>query len=233
MLRRAAYLEPRNDAILLNLGLALESRGDREQAAQQYLSILQWDRANAKAHYLLSRLRQREGRLEEALHNAELAIRFSMSEEDRLNYRLSRARILVDLEQFYEALEEIRFVENSKLDAEGIDGLKGAVLVGLGGPLDQAEIALQSAIRKEPSELAHRVNLACLHMKRKRWEEAARELEIVLSRDGARRGIHSQLGLCYEAMGRNELAVAFYTQARLLNPSDPIAIEGLKHLENR
>jgi len=231
LLKRAAYLEPGDDAILMNLGLALECRGDKEEAAKQYLSILERDRAHAQAHYLLSRLRQRQGRFEEALQEAELSIRFAMDEEKRLRYRMSKARIHVDMEQWTEALEEIRIVEKDIPAWEGLEGLKGAVLVGLEGPWEQAELLLQAAIRKEPSEMAHRINLACLFMKRKRWEDAANQLETVLSRGASSSKIHSQLGICYESMGRNALAEACYQKARQLDPSDKKALEGLERLK--
>jgi len=231
LLRRAAYLEPRDDAILMNLGMALEYRGDREEAAKQYLSILERDRAHAQAHYLLSRLRQRQNRFEEALQEAELAIRFAMDQEDRRRYRMSKARIHVDMEQWNEALAEIRVLEKEDPAREGLDGLKGAVLVGMGGSWEEAELLLQSAIQKKPSEMAHRINLACLFMKRKRWEEAANQFEAVLSRGAALPKIHSQLGICYEAMGRTELAKSCYEKARQLDPTDTKAMEGLKRLE--
>ena len=116
---------------------------------------------------------------------------------------------------------------------EGLEGLKGAVLVGMGGSWNEAEMLLESAIQKEPSEMAHRVNLACLFMKRKQWEEAANQLETVLSRNTSLPKTHSQLGMCYEALGRNELAKSCYERARQRDPSDKKAIEGLKRLQQK
>ncbi len=66
-LRRAVEAEPGDAATRVNLGTALEQRGDARAAAEQYEEALRLDPGLREAHYGLGHLLERSGRDEEAI----------------------------------------------------------------------------------------------------------------------------------------------------------------------
>ena len=125
---------------------------------------------------------------------------------------------------------EIAALEEEGADIKGMEGLKGAALLALGIRLDEAELALESAARKEPNRPAHRINLACVYMKRDRWKEAVAQLEQVLRNNMSCRGVYTLLGRCQEKLERWDKAATYYEKALQLDAGDGEAKEGLERL---
>ena len=143
-LRRAVEAEPGDAATRVNLGTALEQRGDARAAAEQYEEALRLDPGLREAHYGLGHLLERSGRDEEAIARfraaatedptyvaAHLRLGDALRRTDRLDEALAHYREAIALQpadvgaRFGEAMALVRLERY----AEARDRLTEATMV--------------------------------------------------------------------------------------------------------
>jgi len=173
--REAVRLAPQSAKAHLNLGIALQARGDEAGAVAGYQQALAIDAANPYAYYNLGKLRHERG----AHAEAERLLRQAL----RARPDFPQARVMLACALDAQARPEAAVVELEALAPEKRDFGAHFILAGILrklGRLDAAADALRRALVLEPRNLDARSALFHLLEAQGDPAGAARELEAVL-----------------------------------------------------
>ena len=109
-------LDENNEHALLSIGQEMYRQENFESAAYFSEKVIQKDRTNAMAHYLMGRAKHRQGKLRDALGSYNKAINISPEFGEAYLYR---GAVKLFMKQKAAACQDLR--KAASLDAEGAD----------------------------------------------------------------------------------------------------------------
>jgi tetratricopeptide (TPR) repeat protein len=167
--RQAFRLNPNNDNVHVNLGLALDNKGDLEAAIGEYREALRLNPNNDSAHYNLGLALDDKGDLEGAIAEYREALRLNPGNENAHN---NLGSALYKKGNVDAAIAEYR--ESLRLNPENDSAHYNlGIALGAKGTLDAAVAETRAALRLNP-------NSAQLHYSLAYWLEKQGDRETAL-----------------------------------------------------
>jgi tetratricopeptide (TPR) repeat protein len=218
-LTAALALRPDSPGVHLNLGLALEAKGDEEGAITRYRAALQIDPTYGAAHYNLGSALARKGQLDEAIAEFHKAIQLKKSFADA-HGNLGTA--LRKKGQLDEAIAEYNEVLGLNKDDPLAHCHLGSALADK-GQLDQAISEYKEALRLKKDFPEAHYNLGLTLWRKGQVDEAIACYKKAIELDPKYAEAHSNLGLALYGKGRLDEAIAEFRGAIRLKKDYPEA----------
>lgn len=214
--RLAVRKNPRNAKAHADLGVALQSIGQLEQAVASQRRALELDPGLAWLHAILAPALKALGQHEGAVDSYRKAIALQ-ADNATLHYGLGEA--LRARGQYQLAADSYRrALELRPEDADSHNGL-GAALHGL-GQFDSAGDSFRRAMALSPDQVDVRLNLGSTALRLGQFDAAATAYKAVLQLRPDHYDAHFNLGLTLDGTGQHEAALASYQQALRARPGD-------------
>jgi len=154
--RQAFHLNPNNDNVHVNLGLALDNKGDLEAAIREYREALRLNPNNDIAHYNLGLALDDKGDLEAAIGEYHEALRLNPNYEGAHN---NLGSALYKKGKVEAAIAEYR--EGLRLNPENDSAHYNlGIALGAKGTLDGAIAETRAAVRLNPNNSLSHYSLA-------------------------------------------------------------------------
>ncbi len=215
-----AVAEDRMRAVTeLNLGQALEARGDLAAAERHFRRAVELDPESSMAHYDLGTVLRARGEVEAAIGH------FGRALEIRPDYVRARVNLGVALASRGEAGAAIGHFRQALAADPGDPGAHTNLGVALQskGELEAAESHLRRALAIDPDHVPAHESLGNVLMASGRTDEAIGHYREVLRLDPGHSAVHGNLGLVLQSLGDQEGAVRHLTAAARLDPGDALA----------
>jgi tetratricopeptide (TPR) repeat protein len=206
----AVALQPQSPGAHFNLGLALQNKGQLDEAIPEYREAIRLKEDYAEAHVQLGAALTDKGRLDEAIAECRAAIRIK---KDFAYAHLNLGKALLGKRQLDEAIAEFREALKSAFPGAYKAHFGLGAALGLKGRLDEAIAEFRAAIGlKEDFAEAH-FNLGVALGMKGRLDEAidAYRAAIQIKKDYA--NAHLNLGNALKAKGLFDDAITEYREA--------------------
>jgi Flp pilus assembly protein TadD len=208
----------------LNYGIALQSAGRLDEAAEQYHIALGFDPNEAKAHYNLASVFMAQSKVDEALEHFEQALRL---DPQAGNYRYDYAYALERLGRNEEAQVQyeaaVRFKPKSATYHYGY-----ASYLTKTHKFDEAIPHYREALRLKPDDVEAHFEIGNALAIKDELEEAKAHYLEAIRLDPKRAEVRNNLGNIYLRQDQISQAVAQYEEALRLDPHLQSAEENLR-----
>jgi len=219
-------IDPKYYDAYSNLGDVYREQGRLSDAEQSYLKALEYGAPYADTHYNLGVTYINEGKLSDA---EEPLLR-------TLAIRPSHAKARYNLGWTYDregkdALAEQAYMETLQQDPAYAEArINLAILLTKHGRYTEALEHLRIAQRYAPDHSVLLFALGDANMKSQRYDEAVAAFSQLAPRNLYQNVIHTNLGLCYENLGKKDDAKAQFQKAIELAPQDTYTNTARQHL---
>jgi tetratricopeptide (TPR) repeat protein/serine/threonine protein kinase len=223
-LTAARALRSDSPGVHLNLGNALNRKGDLEGAIRRYRAALRIDPKYADAHYNLGIALYDQGRLDEAIKEYREVIGLKpdfAAAYTNLGHALSKKG------QFDEAIAEYQWAIRLKRDYRAHNGLGNALLAK--GRLEEAIAEFQEAVRLKHDAYEVHMNLGEALRDKGRLDEAIKEHREALRLKPDLAEAHDGLGVALQCKGLGDQAIKEHREALRLKPDFAAAHTNLGH----
>jgi superkiller protein 3 len=228
-LTAAVALRPESPGTHLNLGLALERKGQLDEAIACYKKAIELDPKYTMAHVNLGKALKTKGQLEEAIACYKKAIALdpkhvqahgnlglALKAKGRLDEAIACYKKVIALDP-KNAFDNSNAIANSSL---------GIALVGK-GQLNEAIACFRKAIELDPKFANAHNNLGNALVGKGQLNEAIACFRKAIDLDPKYANAHNGLGNALKAKGRLDEAIASYKKAIELDPKDAAAHNNL------
>jgi protein O-mannosyl-transferase len=210
-------VDPKYYDALSNLGDAYREEGRLSDAERSYLNALEYGAPYADTYYNLGVTYIGLGRLADAEQPLRRALEIRPSHV-KARYNLAWAYD----QQGKDSLAEQTYLETlQRVAAYPEPRINLAILLTKQGRYDEALNQLRTAQQYAPDHPVLLYALGDASMKSKRYEEALTTFKLVNARGLNQNLVHTNLGLCYEHLGRAEEAKTEFQKAIEAAPNDP------------
>jgi protein O-mannosyl-transferase len=214
LFRHALAVTERNDFAHNGLGVALDSKGQTDEAIHQFQEAIGLKPGDADAHNNLGVALSKVGQSDEAISQYREALRLK-PDDAKAHFNLGTA--LGRKGQTEEAIsqyqEAIRLKPNY---AEAHSNL--GVAFGRKGQTDDAIHQFQEAIRLKPGDANAYCNLGIALTRKGKLDEAVSALQTAIRFNPAHAEAHNKLGVALDRQKRTGEAIAQYREALRLKP---------------
>ena len=204
--RDTAVKAPRNQRAHNNLGLALATSGQFDEAEIQFQAAVDLKPDYADAYSNLGAMLVRNGRVDGAMAAYRKALEYQPDSE-AAHRNLGMA--LAGRQQWDEAIAHYRKALEIKPGSSEVHNDLGMALVGR-GQLDEAIVHFQQAVETQPGNVEARTNLAATLVKVGRTDEAMAEYEALLKIQPDDAKAHNNYGAILGKDGRWDEAIAHF-----------------------
>jgi len=222
----ALDIDPKYYDALSNLGDVYRQQGKLDDAERCYLNAISYGAPYADTYYNLGVTYISMGRLADAEQPLRRAVEVSPSNVN------ARYNLAWDYErQGKDALAEAAYAETLQRAPDYPEPrINLGILLTKNGRYDEAFTQLRAAQQYAPDHPVLLYALADASMKTGRYEDALAQFKLVNSRGLHQNLVHTNLGLCYENLGRKEEAKAEFQKAIDSAPQDPYTNTAREHL---
>jgi Flp pilus assembly protein TadD len=208
----------------LNYGIALQSAGRLDEAAEQYHIALGFDPNEAKTHYNLASAFMGQSKVDKALEHFEQALRLDPGAGDyRYDYAYALERVGRDQEASAQYEAAVRFKPKSAAYRYGY----GAHLLRI-QRLDEAIAQFRQGLRLKPDDVEAHFEIGNALAIKDELEEAKAHYLEAIRLDPKRAEVRNNLGNIYLRQDQISQAVAQYEEALRLDPHLQSAEENLR-----
>jgi protein O-mannosyl-transferase len=209
-----------------NLGIALNDRGDPDEAITHYRQAIALRPGYAEAHYNLGRLLAQEGQLDDAITHYQKALEINPADAEAQN---NLGVTLFGSGRVDEAAAHYQEALTIRPDyAEAACNLANALLSK--GDLDGAIARYLACLASSPNQAEAQYNLASALHRTGRTDEAIVHYQKVLELRPDSADAHANLGSALLAKGRVRDAIAEYRDALRIAPDNVAAQSNLAWL---
>lgn len=209
-----------------NLGDIYREQGKLREAERCYLNAIASGAPYADTYYNLGVTYTSEGRIAEAEDPLRRALEIRPSHL-KARYNLG----WVYAQQGKDSLAEQAYSETLQQDPTYPEArINLAILLTKLGRYDEARNHLQIAQQYAPEHPVRLYALGDVNLKTQRYEEALTAFKQVDARNLYQNIVHTNLGMCYEGLGRREEAKAEFQKAITVAPQDPSTNTARDHL---
>ena len=223
LFRHALEVTENNYLAHMNLGVALDQKGQVDEAIRHYQEAIRLKPNYADAHYNLGNALGRKGQIDEAIRQYGEVIRLQPNDADAhntLGTALNRqGRNDEAIRQFQEAIR----LKPDYADAHNSLG----IALGRKGQMDEAIRQFQQAIRVKPHFAQAHYNLGIACGKKGQIDEAIRQYQQAIRLQPDYADAHNNLGAALCRQGRNDEAIHQFQEALRLKPDDADARKNL------
>jgi tetratricopeptide (TPR) repeat protein len=209
-----------------NLGIALNDRGQTDEAMAHYLRAIELRPSYSEAHYNLGRLLAQKGQLDDAVTHYEKALEINSADAEAQNNLgvtlFARGRVDEAIAHYQGALK-------IRPDyAEASCNLANALLSK--GDLDGAIAGYSACLALSPNQADVHYDLASALLRKGRTDEAIAHYKKVLELRPDSADAYANLGSAFLAKGRVRDAIAAYRNALRISPENVPAQSNLAWL---
>jgi Flp pilus assembly protein TadD len=215
LISRAVGLEPRNAEYHYNLGVALQRRGQHDQAAASYRQALALQPHRAEAHNNLGQVLLLQGRLDDALASLDQALQLRPDYAEAHHNRGIALRRQGKLAEAAASLHEAIRIRPDFAEAH-VD--LGRTLAEQ-GEADDAQARFRQALWLQPNRADAHNHLGLLLLEHRQLEQARACFEQALRFDSADVDAHNNLGVVLRERGQLDEAAASFHRALALQPN--------------
>jgi Flp pilus assembly protein TadD len=214
LISRAVALEPRNAEYHYNLGVALQLRGQHDQAAASYRQALGLQADRAEAHNNLGQVLLLQGRLDDALASLEQAL---LLRPDYAEAHHNRGAVLRRQGKLAEAAASLHEAIRLRPNFAEAHVELGRTLAEQ-GEADEAQAWFRQALQLQPNRADAHNHLGLLFLEHRQFDPARACFEQALRCDPADADAHNNLGVVLREQGRLDEAAASFHRALALQP---------------
>jgi tetratricopeptide (TPR) repeat protein len=209
-----------------NLGDIYREQGKLREAERCYLNAIAYGAPYSETYYNLGVTYTSEGRIAEAEEPLRRALEIRPS---HLKARYNLGWIYA--QQGKDSLAEQAYSETLQQDPTYPEArINLAILLTKLGRYDEARNHLHTAQQYAPEHPVRLYALGDVNLKTQRYEEALTAFKQVDARNLYQNIVHTNLGLCYEGLGKREEAKAEFQRAISAAPQDPSTNTARDHL---
>jgi tetratricopeptide (TPR) repeat protein len=209
-----------------NLGIALNNRGESEEAIAHYRQAIMLRPNYAEAHYNLGRLLAEKGQLDDAVTHYKKALEINPADAEAQN---NLAVTLFGSGHVDEAISHYRDALNIRPDySEASCNLANALLSK--GDLDGAIARYSACLALSPNQAEAQYNLASALLRLGRTDEAIPHYKKALELQPDNADALANLGSAFLATGRVQEAIAAYRNALRISSENVAAQSNLAWL---
>jgi protein O-mannosyl-transferase len=209
-----------------NLGIALNDRGNTDEAIAHYQQAIELRPGYAEAHYNLGRLLAQKGQLNDAITHYEKALEINPADAEAQN---NLGVTLFGSGHVDEAIAHYQNALKIRPDyAEASYNLANALLSK--GDLDGAIARYSACLALSPNQAEAQYDLASALLRKGRTDEAIAHYKKVLELRPDSADAHANLGSAFLAKGRVRDAIAAYRSALRVSPENVPAQSNLAWL---
>ncbi len=203
----------------LNVGRALELRGDLAAAERHFGQAAELDPESSMAHYDLGTILQSRGDLEAAISHLERAL------EIRPDYTGARVNLGVALASQGLVDEAVGHFEKAlEVDPKDPDAHTNlAVAMQSQGDLEAAADHLRRALGTDPNHLPAHESLGNVLVASGQIDQGIAHYREVLRLEPGHSEVHGNLGLVHQSLGDLEVAIHHLSEAARLEPDDALS----------
>jgi tetratricopeptide (TPR) repeat protein len=192
-----------------NLGIALNDRGNTDEAITHYQQAIELRPRYAEAHYNLGRLLAQKGQLDDAVTHYEKALEINPADAEALN---NLGVTLFGIGRVDDAIAHYQDALKIRPDyAEASCNLANALLSK--GDLDAAITRYSACLALSPSQAEAQYDLASALFRKGRTDEAIAHYQKALELQPDSADTHANLGSAFLAKGRVREAMTEYRNA--------------------
>jgi tetratricopeptide (TPR) repeat protein len=223
LFRHSLAVTENNDVAHNNLGIALEKKGQIDEAIRQLQEAIRLAPHYAHAHNNLGNALAKQGQSGEAIRHYQEAIRL-YPDYAEAHYNLGLA--LDKQGQMDEAIRQLEEAIRLNTDYADAHNNLGTVL-DKQGRIDEAIRHYEEAIRLKPAHADAHNNLGADLDEKGRIDEAIRHYQAAIRLDPAHADAHNNLGLALGKKGQTDEAIRQFQEAIRLKPDDAVAHNNL------
>jgi eukaryotic-like serine/threonine-protein kinase len=212
--KKALEIQPDYPPTHLNLGKALQAKGDLNAAIAEWRTTIRLDPNFAMAHANLGSALHRKGNLDEALLALRMAVRL---QPDYPNAHNSLGSALVDKGDLDGAIAEFRTAVNIQPDFAEAHANLGSALADR-GDLDGAITELRAALRLWPDYAHAHASLGTVLTGKGDFDGAIAEVRVALRLDPNNANAHNYLGAALAKKGDLDKSIAEFCTAIDIQP---------------
>jgi len=197
-----------------NLGLALEKKGQTDEAVRQYQEALRLTPGFAEAHNNLGIALQKQGQIDEARSQFQEALRL---EPDNAEIHNNLGASLSETGQIDEAI--IQLQEALRLAPDNADAHNNlGKALAMQGQTDEAIGHFREALRLTPDFAEAHNNLGIALRQRSQIDEARSQFQAAINLKPENAEFHNNLGATFYQKGQIDSAISQFQEALRLNP---------------
>jgi Flp pilus assembly protein TadD len=208
-----------------NLGLALEKKGQTDEAIRQYQEAIRLTPGFAEAHNNLGIALQNQGQLDEARSQFQEALRLEPNNAEIHNNLGASLSETGQTDQAIGQLQEALRLAPDNSDAHNNLGKA----LGMKGQTDEAIGQFREALRLNPGFAEAHNNLGIALRQRSQIDEAMSQFQAAIRLKPNDAGFHNNLGATFYQKGQTDEAIAQFQEALRLNPDYAQARDNLAH----
>jgi Flp pilus assembly protein TadD len=208
-----------------NLGLALEKKGQTDEAIRQYQEAIRLTPGFAEAHNNLGIALQNQGQLDEARSQFQEALRLEPNNAEIHNNLGASLSETGQTDQAIGQLQEALRLAPDNSDAHNNLGKA----LGMKGQTDEAIGQFREALRLNPGFAEAHNNLGIALRQRSQIDEAMSQFQAAIRLKPDDAGFHNNLGATFYQKGQTDEAIAQFQEALRLNPDYAQARDNLAH----
>ena len=208
-----------------NLGLALEKKGQTDEAIRQYQEAIRLTPGFAEAHNNLGIALQNQGQLDEARSQFQEALRLEPNNAEIHNNLGASLSETGQTDQAIGQLQEALRLAPDNSDAHNNLGKA----LGMKGQTDEAIGQFREALRLNPGFAEAHNNLGIALRQRSQIDEAMSQFQAAIRLKPDDAGFHNNLGATFYQKGQADEAIAQFQEALRLNPDYAQARDNLAH----
>jgi len=197
-----------------NLGLALEKKGQTDEAVRQYQEALRLTPGFAEAHNNLGIALQNQGQIDEAMTQFQEALRL---EPDNAEIHNNLGAALNQKGQTDEAIGQFQKALRLAPDNSDAHNNLGNAL-GMTGQTDEAVGQFREALRLNPGFAEAHNNLGIALRQRDQIDEALSQFQEAINLKPNNAEFHNNLGAILYQKGQTDEAIGQFQEALRLNP---------------
>ena len=215
LFRHALEVTENNDMALGNLGIALDRKGQLDEAISLFREVLRLRPDSPGAHYDLANALGKKGQLDEAIRQYQEAIRLKPDQADAHN----NLGIALDKKgQLDEAIcqyqEAIRLKPDHALAHKNL-----GIALGRKGQMDEAIRQFQEALRLNADDAEAHYDLGVALVGKGRMDEAIRQFQETLRLKPDDAQAHNHLGLALGQKSQTDEAIRQFQETLRLKPN--------------
>jgi tetratricopeptide (TPR) repeat protein len=236
-LEQAKKQDPRDVAVVINLGAVyLEKGGSARQAQNEkeasagfkeaesnLTQAIKLEPSNAEANFYLAQVKAQRGEFEHAIENMKTAVERAPK---RADYHFALGMLYRDAKQPGEAIEAWK--KTVELDPKRLDAYEALGHAHLDrSEVDEALKAFQAALKVNPKSSQTLASIGDAHFTAMHWRDAVRSYEQALKVDPSLTGLYYKLGRAFSEQNQYGKAIDWYTKAIAVTPDNA---DGWYHL---
>ena len=220
LFRHAIEVTENNCLAHVKLGIALNKKGQTDEAISQHQEAIRLKPDFAEAHSNLGIALDKKGRTDEAIHQYQEAIRLKPDDANAY-YNLGIA--LAKKGQADEAIRQYQEAIRLKPDFAQAHNNLGYLWAEHGENLDQARAVIEKAVKLEPKNAAFLDSMGWVLLKLNRPREALDYLlKAIENSNQPDASIYDHLGDTYAALNQREKAAEAWRKSQSVEPSPQI-----------